>query len=57
MALELWQWILIVIAVILGINILFKSLAFVFRAIIIVVIILILYYFLRDPVVALLVNN
>lgn len=56
MALELWQSILIAIGVVLLINIVFKSLAFVFRAIIIIVIILALFYFLRDPVVALLVN-
>jgi len=56
MALPLWESILIAIGVILLVNILFKSLAFVFRAVIIIVIILVLYYFLKDPVVALLVH-
>ena len=53
---EIWQLILIAVAVVFLVNFLLKKVAFVIRALLIIAIILILYYFLKDPVVALLVG-
>ena len=53
---ELWKAILIAVIVILGVNLLFKSLKFIFRILITITILLLLWYLFGDTVVGLLIR-
>jgi len=53
---EMWKAILIAVIVILGVNLLFKSLKFIFRILITIAILLLLWYLFGYTVVGLLVR-